>query len=186
MTHTSYSASKGVVFFRTASLIVSLVFSLWILSTSISAQEPDDEAPPPLKQLSKSEKQKLESETDVKRHTSVALELMNQRMENAETLNSSHHFDDMYKEIGSFNALMDTALKFLTSQDKDRNKVLNNFKRLDIGLRAFLPRLEIIRRDLPSQYEPYIRSVIKFISEAREKALEPMFGNTVVPDKPDH
>ena len=141
-----------------------------------------------MKQLSKDEKQKLADETDVKHHTTTALELMGHRLENAEQLNSTRHFDEMYKELGGFNALMDAALKFLTSQDKDRdkNKVLNNFKRLDIGLRAFLPRLEIIRRDLPPQYEPYVRSLIKFINEAREKALEPLFGNTVVSDKPSH
>jgi hypothetical protein len=81
---------------------------------------------------------------------------------------------------------MDESLAFLTSQDKDRNKVLYNFKRLDIGLRAFMPRLETIRRDLPSRYDPYVKKLVKFISEAREKALEPMFGNTVVPGQPDH
>lgn len=154
----------------------------------ISAQQPGelDDAPPPIKQLSQDEKLRLAAETAVKSHTSLSLDLMNKRLENAEELSAIGHFDEMYKELGGFNALMDNALKFLTDQDKDKGKVLNNFKRLDIGLRAFLPRLEVIRRDLPPRYDPYVKTLIKFIHEAREKALEPMFGNTVVREKPSN
>jgi len=181
-----HSALKQAVVRRTVSLIAALAFSFCVFSVSSLAQEPDDDAPPPLKQLSKDEKQKLESETDVKGHTLASLDLMNRRVMNAETLNSSHQYDEMYKELGGFNALMDAALKFLTHQDKDSGKVLNSFKRLDLGLRTFLPRLEIIRRDLPPQYEPYVKTLMKFINEAREKSLAPLFGNTVLREKPKH
>ena len=151
-----------------------------------SQQPDDDEAPPPIKQISKEEKKSLSELTTAKAHTELSLDLMNRRIEKAELLNSKGQFEDMFKELGVFNALMDESLAFLAGQDKDRNKVLYNFKRLDIGLRAFMPRLETIRRDLPSRYDPYVKKLVKFISEAREKALEPMFGNTVVPGRPDH
>jgi hypothetical protein len=164
----------------TAVLIMSSVFTC-------RAQEPTDDpdaAPPPLRILTKEEKQLLDAETEVKRHTSVALELMNKRITNAESLNTAGRLDEMYKELGSFHALMDEALHFLTKQDTDSGRVLNNFKKLEIGLRAFQPRLETIRRDLSSRYEPYIRTLLKYIHDAREKAIEPMFGNTVVRDHP--
>src|SRR5260221_6664938 len=166
--------------------LLALMFIILTFASTQRAQEPDDPdaAPPPLRILSKEEKQLLDSETEVKRHTSTALELMNKRIENAERLSAAGHFDAMYKELGSFHGLMDDALHFLTKQDTDRGRVLNNFKKLEIGLRAFQPRLEVIRRDLSSRYEPYLRTLIKYIHEAREKAIEPMFGNTVVPDKP--
>jgi len=168
-------------------LIVLTFFLFFGFIAASMAQEPTDDPdaePPPLRILSKQEKQLLDAETEVKRHTSVALELMNKRIENAESSNSSGHFDEMYKELGSFHALMDDALHFLTKQETDSGRVLNNFKKLEIGLRAFQPRLETIRRDLSSRYEPYIRTLIKYIHEAREKAIEPMFGNTVVRDRP--
>ncbi|MEK7855704.1 MAG: hypothetical protein AAB288_06415, partial [Acidobacteriota bacterium] len=60
-------------------------------------------------------------------------------------------------------------------------KVLNNFKRLEIGLRQFRPRLELIRRGIPSEYEPYLRSLIQYVRDARAKAVEPLFGDSVVP-----
>jgi len=154
--------------------------------SAYSQQPEEDEAPPPIKQITKEEKKSLSDLTTAKAHTELSLDLMNKRIEKAELLNSKGQFEDMFKELGGFNALMDESLAFLTSQDKDRNKVLYNFKRLDIGLRAFMPRLETIRRDLPSRYDPYVKKLVKFISEAREKALEPMFGNTVVPGQPDH
>jgi hypothetical protein len=167
--------------------VLSSLLALFMLCVSFGtcrAQEPpaSDDAPPPLKQLSKDEKQLLVSETEVKARTSLALDLMNKRLENAETLNSKRQFEEMFKQLGGFSALMDDALKFLTNQDKGKARVLNNFKKLDIGLRAFMPRLETIRRDLPSPFEPYVRLLIKTISETREKALDPMFGNTVVPN----
>jgi len=167
--------------------MIALLFSIGFFHVCGSAQEPDDdEAPPPIKQLSKDEKKSLAAETNVKGHTELSLDLMNKRIQNAEALNSKGQFDEMFKELGSFNALMDESLNFLVTQDKDKGKVLYNFKRLDIGLRLFMPRLETIRRDLPSKYDPYVKRLVKFISEAREKALEPMFGNTVVSDRPDH
>lgn len=168
--------------------VVLIIFFLLGLSFSCQAQDPTDDpdaAPPPLRILSKEEKQLLDAETEVKRHTSVALELMNKRLANAESLNSAGRFDEMYKELGGFHAVMDDALHFLTKQDSDSGRVLNNFKKLEIGLRTFQPRLETIRHDLSSRYEPYIRTLLKYIHEAREKAIEPMFGNTVVRDHPE-
>ena len=172
---------------RTANWLLVLGCLIALMCAGANAQQSDDdEAPPPIKQISKEEKKGLSEQTTAKAHTELSLDLMNKRIEKAELLNSKGQFEDMFKELGGFNALMDESLAFLASQDKDRNKVLYNFKRLDIGLRAFMPRLQTIRRDLPSKYDPYVKRLVKFISEAREKALEPMFGNSVVPDRPDH
>jgi hypothetical protein len=42
-----------------------------------------------------------------------------------------------------------------------------------------------MRRDLPIQYEPYVKSLIKYVEDTREKAIEPFYGNTVVPNMRD-
>ena len=60
-------------------------------------------------------------------------------------------------------------------------KVLNNFKRIELSLRKYINRLELIRRDLPLEYEPYVRRLTKYVREARTKAVEPLFGETVLP-----
>lgn len=159
-------------------------FSFLLAGQYVCAQEPpDDQAPPPLKRLSESERAQINAQTDVKKRTKLALELMETRIKNSEMLSAQQDFDAMYIQLGGFHALMDNTLAFLNKSDKDSDKVLNNFKKLDIGLRKFPPRLEVIRRDLPVKYEYYVRILIRYIREARAKAVEPLFDDTVVPDK---
>ncbi|MDQ6787999.1 MAG: hypothetical protein M3033_14430 [Acidobacteriota bacterium] len=155
-------------------------------STSVSAQEdemPDNAAPPPLKIISKQEKSALDGETNVTERTKLSLDLMETRLKNAEDLNAKSSYVEMSNELGDFNALMDNTLVFLNKNDNGRGKVLNNFKRLEMSLRRFMPRLELIRRELPLKYEFYVRRLIKNVRDTRSKAVEPMFSNTVVHDE---
>ena len=140
-----------------------------------------DVAPPPLKFVSKEELVQLDAVKDVKKRTKLALELMDGRLRQAETEHTQEKYDDMFKQLGGFHGLMDNTLAFLDSSDKDSGKVLNNYKRFEIGLREFRPRLETVRRDLPLRYEFYVRNLIRYLREARAKAVEPLFGNSVVP-----
>lgn len=141
----------------------------------------NDVAPPPLKFVSRDELAQVGAIKDVKKRTQTALELMSVRLKNAETLLSQDLLDQMYKELGSFHGLMDDTLQFLDSSDKDSNRVLNNYKRFEMGLRQFRPRLELIRRDIPLRYEPYVRNLISYLRDARAKAIEPFFSDSVVP-----
>jgi hypothetical protein len=168
---------------RVRTLLVAM--TLLVCSVAATAQEtPDDDvAPPPLKILSQSEKDKLGSENDVKRRTKLGLALMDSRMVQAEKFDSADDHDRMFVELGGFHALMDNMLDFLNKSDRDSRQVLHNFKRFEIGLRGFTPRLELIRRDLPLRYELYVRNLIKNLRAARAKAIEPLFDDTVVPQK---
>lgn len=162
-----------------------LAFSLiFLLSSDFRAQSSnvDETAPPPLKILSKDEKRQLEAVTDVKKKTVLALELMELRLKKAEELDNQNEFEKMYEELGSFHALMDYTLNFLYRSNAGNRKQLGNFKRYEIGLRNFPPRLEIIRRELPIKYEAYLRQLLKIIRETRAKAVEPFFSDTVIPN----
>ncbi|MEO6334022.1 MAG: hypothetical protein ABIO91_03490 [Pyrinomonadaceae bacterium] len=143
----------------------------------------DDLAPPPLKLLTQEEKSRLGSEVEVKRRTKLALELMDTRLKQAETHHTSENYDQMFIQLGGFHGLMDNMLDFLNKGDKDSGKVLNNFKRFEIGLRNFMPRLQMVRNDLPIRYELYVRNLIKSLRTARARAIEPLFDDTVLPDR---
>ena len=159
---------------------------LTVTASAVYGQSPviDDElAPPPLRLLSAEEKGKLAAENDVKRRTKLALELMDVRLKQAEAFDATEDHDRMFLQLGGFHGLMDNMLEFLDKSDKDSQKVLGNFKRFEIGLRGFTPRLELIRRDLPIRYENYVRSLIKNLRAARAKAIEPLFDDSVVPVK---
>ena len=154
------------------------------ISAPLFAQQENAQitAPPPMKVISKAEKAQLEAEPGVKKHTKLALELMDARLTKAENFNSQQQYSKMFDELGGFHALVDDTLDYLGKHDTDSGKVLDNFKRLEMNLRTFSPRLELIRRDLPLKYEMYVRKLIIYLRQARTKAVEPLFDNSAVSD----
>lgn len=171
--------------FRAASFyfFLPLVFCLFV-SSNVSAQvQLEDIEPPPLKLLSKTERSQLEAVAEVKPRTKLALELMEARLVKAETFGAQEQYREMFDELGGFHALVDDTLNFLSSNNNDSGKILNNFKRIELSLRKYITRLELIRRDLPIRYELYVRRLVRYIRDARTKAVEPLFDDTVVPEK---
>ena len=142
--------------------------------------DPDESAPPPVRAISRDEGIQLNREKDVKARTLVALNLMNARIAAAEKAAALEDFEKMYTELGGFLGILDNTFDFLLRSDTNSDKVLGNFKRFEIGLRGFVPKIEVIRRELPLRYEPFVKSTIKYIRDARSRALEPLFGDTVV------
>lgn len=163
-------------------IIFSIAFS--INSLGQIQEMPNDAEPPPLKVISKEERDLLGKETKIKDRTKLSLELMDSRLKKAEEFGSKKQFKEMFKELGKFHALVDNSLWFLKKDNSDSGKVLDNFKRLEMGLRTFLPRLELIRRELPLNFEFYVRTLIYSVRDARSKAVDPLFGDTVLPGNP--
>ena len=156
-------------------------FLLVLLAGCALSQNPsDDPAPPPLKMLSKTERAQLNEKTEPKERTSLALQLMESRLKAAEKFQVDENYSLMYAELGGFHALMDNTLDFLLHNSASEGKRLSGLKKFEIGLREFTPRIETIRRESPFNFEPYIKNLLKYISEDREKAIQPFFGNTVV------
>ncbi len=178
---------RGLIRVLSSHLALSLLFILYLLSFSLSVSAQDDPlevAPPPLKIFSKDERARLDGKPDLKDRTRLALDLMDLRLDAAEKFAAGHEFESMFRELGGFHALMDESLEFLDRRDTGRNgRVLDNFKRIEIGLRMFSPRIETIRRELPLRYDDYVRKLMKYVRDARTRATEPLFGNTVVPNR---
>jgi len=134
--------------------------------------------------MSKEEIARLETKRDnVKDRTKLSLDLMNLRLLAAEKFNEGRDFANMYRELGFFHALMDDALNFLSKRDTGSGKVLDNFKRLEIGLRGIAPRIAVIRRELPLKYDPYVGKLMAYLRSARAKATDSLFDDTVIPEK---
>lgn len=160
----------------------AIVVFLSASSMPVLAQDPQtDLAPPPLLIISKEERKKLDLETDPKDRIKVASDLMDARLDIAEKLNANAEFDAMFKELGGFHALVGNSLDFLNRRSTSNPRVLDAYKRFEIDLRQFMPRLEAIRRELPSRYEDYVRRLLRYVREARAAAVDPMFSDTVIP-----
>lgn len=164
-------------------LAAVLMIPFFLLFLQICAFGQDDQeimAPPPLTLISKPEMAKLDAAKGVKDRTKVSLELMDTRLATAESLLAKNDFNGIFQELGAFQGLLDNQLEYLIKRDNDSGRILDNFKRLEIGLRGFTPRVESLRREMPYRYEPFVRSVGKYLRDARSKALEPLFSDTVV------
>lgn len=171
---------------RSSLLFYLLPFAFtFIFCINLKAQDdmPDNIAPPSVKVIPKEEKSALDGTSDVKDHTRLALDLMEVRLKKAEALNTSESYGDVLNELGTFQALMDDTLKFLNRNDSGRGKVMDTFKRFEMALRSFTPRIEMIRREVPDRFEYYVRKLLKTVRDTRTKAVEPLFSSTVVTQK---
>lgn len=180
--HVYWKTLDRVIVRRAAFLFFSLFTIYYSQLTAASAQDEQAElAPPPIRTVTKNEKMRLGSESDLKAHTKLSIELLNGRLSQAEQLNTVTNYDGVFRELGGFQGILDYTLNFLEKRGAGNPKVLDNFKRFEIRLRGFVPRLETIRRDLPLRYEDYVHKLIIYVRESRTKAVEPQFGDSVIP-----
>ncbi len=176
-------SNRKLICFRFATLLLLTAYCSLLAANAQPETQFGETAPPPLKILSKTEKSQLDSVTDIKQRTKLSLELIEIRLVKAEGFSAQEQFPEMFTELGGFHALVDNTLDFLSGNNNNSGKVLNNFKRIELSLRKYITRLELIRRDLPIKYELYVRKLVKHIRDARTKAVEPLFDDTVLPDK---
>ncbi len=169
-------------------MLLALFILLAALVTPLAAfaqqdEPPADAAPPPLKVISKDERKLLYDQSNLKKRTQLSLDLMETRLKNAEQFAATEKFQDSINELGGFQALLENALSYLNHNDNGSDKIDYNFKRLEIGLRRTVARLEIVRRGLPFKYGFYVQKLQKVVREARAAALEPLFDDSATQRK---
>lgn len=157
-----------------------LVFgAIALLAAFVPASAQDDDfpevRPTPKIELSKDERIALDDAADPKKYLKVALELMETRLASAEKSGVSGEYDAMHADLGGFHALMDTSLDHLIATETRRGKVVEAFKRFEIALRGFAPRIEKLRRDAPDKYGAYITKLLKRLRENRTRAIDTFY-----------
>ncbi len=183
-----YSANKlsGILPFKRINLFTFyfLLFTFMILPVFAQEQiddRPDDLVPPPLNIVSKEEREKLDGEQKMKSRTKLAIELMEARILKSEELLKENNYQESLDQIGVFQGILIDTMKFLKFNENDKG-VYKNYKRLEMNLRDFMPRLELIRREMPYRYGYHLKTMLKFVRDARTKALNPLFDDTVIPE----
>lgn len=158
-----------------------------LAGVSVSAQEDEEKIPanlaaPAVKIISKEEKDALANANDIKDRTKLALELMEARLKKAEALaTTGDSYSATLNELGSFHALMDDTIRFLNTNNNGGGKIMSTYKRFEMTLRTFMPRLEIIRRDMPERFEYHVRRLLITVRDTRSRAVEPFYSTTVLP-----
>lgn len=177
----SYRLQDQTLVFRTALALMLIIFGFETVSNA-QVETVQDIEPPPLVILSEGEKNQLQSETDVKDRTRLAIELMEARIAKSENFCDQKLFRECLDELGRFQAIVTDALAYLNRNNTGKRKVQYNFKRLDINLRGLLPRLEILRRKMPYRFAFHVRNLMQYVSKTREKATDAQFAETVLPN----
>ncbi len=117
----------------------------------------------------------------MKDRTKLALAFMNARLTRSEILTKDRKFSLTLEQLGRFDAILRDTMRFL-QRNESRRGSLKNFKRLEMTLRKFVPRLELIRRETPDRFGYHVKQLIRSVRKARTKAIAPLFGDTVIPE----
>lgn len=160
-------------------LFISVAFAV---STNAQENLLKDTVPPPLSIISKGEGEQLKVQTDMKKRTELALNLMQNRLMKAETLSNEKKFRESLDELGGFQAIMSDAMVYLQRKNTGSGKVLSSFKRFEITLRGFVPRLEVMRRLMPDKFGYHVVQLMKSVRRTRSTAVEPLFSDSIVDD----
>ena len=168
------------------SLCSLLTLTVCLACVAQAQENPLTLAPPPMKFVSHTEKAQLSSARDVKARTRASLELAELRLQRAEQLTTALQYDAASSELGCYQGLMEDAMRYLAEANFDRNKgkIRDIFKRVELALRAHGIRIESIRRVTPAEYAVNIKPIADYTRGARTEALNYFYGDTVVRQEP--
>ena len=180
---------------RTLMLSVMVLLFPFVCPLPARAQNPQPSptpltALPPLKLISKEERQQLDQTKDSKDRLKLSIELADARLTKAEQLTMQTEYEAALNEIGTYHALIEDALENLSTLKQDSNKTRDLYKRVELALRADGPRLTAMRRITPLEFAVWIKKVEDFARAGRTEALNSFYGHTVVrekntPEKPE-
>ncbi|HJT67193.1 MAG TPA: hypothetical protein VJ749_12105 [Pyrinomonadaceae bacterium] len=180
---------------RMLMLSAVVLLSAFVCPLPARAQDPQPSptpltAPPPLKLISKEERQQLDQTKDAKDRLKLSIELADTHLTKAEQLTMQTEYENALNEVGTYHGLIEDALDNLNSLKQDSNKTRDLYKRLELALRADGPRLTAMRRVTPLEFAVWIKKVEDFARAGRTEALNSFYGHTVVrekntPEKPE-
>ena len=168
-----------------AGLLARALFGLLIVcagcltGVSVRAQAvAQTDSAPPRKYVPQEMRAQLSASKNLKDRLKLALLLADQRISQAAQHTAAERYSEAGNELGIYQALIEDTINAIQRSSKDKGRDL--FKRLEMTLRSHVPRLETIRRVTPSDEAVHIRACIEFVRDARTRALESFYGDTVL------
>ena len=115
----------------------------------------------------------------------LTIELAEAHLMQMEQLTSQKNFETAQEHLGNYLGLIEDVMHFVGGMAQDKNATRDLYRRLDIALRAQLPKLAVIRRDTPSEYSLHLKAAEEFVRDTRSQALDSFYGHTVLRDEPN-
>lgn len=135
--------------------------------------------------VARDDRTQITSSKDPKNRVKLTIELADARLTHMEALTSHKKFEDAAEILGNYIGLIEDAMRFIGEMPRDKNSTRDLYRRLDIALRAQIPRLAVMRRDTPSDYAIHLKSAEEYARNTRSEALESFYGHTVLREPPD-
>lgn len=167
--------------------VLFVAFVSPLLSFEICAQPltPQLPTPPPMRFVARDDRSQLTTTRDAKARVKLTIELAEARLVNMEALTSRKEFEKASEALGAYLGLIEDAMRFIGGMPREKNSTRDLYRRLDIALRAQIPRLAVMRRDTPSDYAIHLKTAEEFARTARTEALESFYGHTVLREDPE-
>jgi len=159
--------------------------ALSLSGTNAVAQQPRSPqmpAPPPMRFVSREERSQLTTAKDPKDRLRTSIELARNRLTRLEAFTSMKKFDQALEELGGYLGLIDDVRAFCGSMIRDKSSTRDLYRKLDIELRAHIPRLAVVRRTTPAAYAIHLKAAEEYVRETRADALDSFYGHSVLRD----
>lgn len=162
-----------------------LLLLAFVCIPAVNAQDAQPQAtplpaPPPFKMIVKEERDAIEQTRDSGKRLKLTIEYASGHLTRAEQHTAHENYEAASTEVGMYQALIESALAFLSTFKRDSNKTRDLYKRLELSLRSDGPRLTAMRRVTPLEFAVWIKKVEDFARDGRTEALNSFYGHTVV------
>lgn len=170
---TTFAKTFSVLFVALASPLLSFE----VFAQPLTPQLP---TPPPMRFVARDDRSQLTTTRDAKGRVKLTIELAAARLTQIEALTSQKEFEKASEALGTYLGLIEDAMRFIGAMPREKTSTRDLYRRLDIALRAQIPRLAVMRRDTPSDYAIHLKTAEEFARNTRTEALESFYGNTVL------
>ncbi|HEX5702055.1 MAG TPA: hypothetical protein VFX97_02415 [Pyrinomonadaceae bacterium] len=167
--------------------VLFVAFASPLLSCEVFAQPlvPQLPTPPPMRFVARDDRSQLTTTRDAKGRVKLSIELAAARLTQIEAFTSQKEFEKASEALGTYLGLIEDAMRFIGAMPREKSSTRDLYRRLDIALRAQIPRLAVMRRDTPSDYAIHLKTAEEFTRNTRTEALESFYGNTVLREDPE-
>jgi hypothetical protein len=169
------------------SSFLSITSATLILFTGARAQPPTPQlpSPPPMRFVLAEDRNQLSAAKDAKARIRLTIELTEARLTKMEQLTAQKSFPEASEALGNYLGLIEDVMHFVGSMTQDKNSTRDLYRRLDIALRAQIPRLAVMRRQTPADYSIHLKAAEEFVRTTRSDALDSFYGHTVLREPPN-
>jgi hypothetical protein len=137
-------------------------------------------APPPMRFVSRVERDQLNAARDPKARVRTTIDLASDHLTSAEYFTSEKKFAHASEELGGYLGLIDNAVGYIGGLARDKGSTRDLYRHLDIALRAHIPRIAVMRRSTPLEYASNLRAIEEYARDTRADVLEAFYGHTVL------